>query len=139
MISLQKASTMNDIQKYQKHYSESGLFSKIGKACKRAGIKGMYLVLLLFYVLKDKKTPLDQKAMILGALGYFILPTDLIPDLIPILGFTDDIAAMMACIRTVRANITPEIRQKAVQKLTDWFAEIEYGKVEKTDDEIDKD
>lgn len=130
---------MNDIKKYQKHYSESGLFSKIGKVCRRTGIKGIYLVLLLFYVLKDKKTPLDQKAIILGALGYFILPADLIPDLIPILGFTDDIAAMMACIRTVKANITPEIRQKAVQKLTDWFADVEYEKVEKTDKEINKD
>ena len=126
----------HDFNKYRKHYSESGLLSKIGKVCKRAGIKAIYLVLLLYYVLKDKKTPFDQKAIIVGALGYFIFPADLIPDLIPLLGFTDDIAAMMACIRTVKANLTPQIRLKAVQKLSSWFSYVEYEKVKKTDDEI---
>jgi uncharacterized membrane protein YkvA (DUF1232 family) len=132
------AAMKHDIQKYQKHYSESGLLAKIGKVCRRAGIKAIYLVLLLYYVLKDKKTPFDQKAIILGALGYFIFPADMIPDLIPLLGFTDDIAAMLACVRTVKANLTPEIRQKAVQKLSDWFTDVEYEKLEETDKDIDE-
>ena len=70
-------------------------------------------------------------------MGYFILPLDLLPDLIPVLGFTDDLAAILACIRSVKANITPAIRQKAAQKLADWFTDIEYSKVENIDKDID--
>lgn len=112
----------NDIEQYRKHYSEKGLFVKISKACKKVGLKGIYYVLLLFYVLNDEQTSLKHKTIIIGALGYFILPLDMIPDFIPIVGFSDDIAAIAACINTVRANMTPEIKQKAEHKLQDWFA-----------------
>ena len=132
-----KGTGPGNIERYQKHYSESGLFSKIGKVCRKAGIKAVYLVLLLYYVLKDKNTPIEHKTIILGALGYFILPLDLLPDLIPVFGFTDDLAAIIACIRSVKANITPAIRQKAAQKLADWFTDIEYSKVENIDKDID--
>lgn len=128
-----------NIQKYQKHYSESGLFSKIGNVCKKAGIKAIYYVLLLYYVLIDENTSLKDKSVILGALGYFILPLDLLPDFIPVAGFADDIAALSACLHTVKANLTPSVKKKAVQKLCDWFTDIDYMKVEKFDTEIQKD
>lgn len=121
-----KTRTPDNISQYQKHYSEKGLFAKISKVCRKAGLKGIYYMLLLFYVLKDDKTSLEHKAMILGALGYFILPIDMLPDFIPVIGFSDDIAAIIACVKTVKANITPEIKKKAIQKLYDWFADIDY-------------
>ena len=122
--------TPQDIEQYQEHYSESGLFEKIGKVCKKAGIKAIY------YVLMDGNTSLKDKGIIIGALGYFILPIDLIPDFIPVAGFTDDIAALTACLHTVKANITPAVRKKAVQKLYDWFVDIDYSKVEEYDEEV---
>lgn len=128
--------TPRDIEQYQEHYSESGLFAKIGKVCKKAGIKAIYYVLLLYYILIDENTSWEHKGIIIGALGYFILPVDLIPDFIPMAGFTDDVAALVACIKTVMRNITPSIKQKAVRKLSDWFTDVEYSKVERYDEEI---
>lgn len=128
--------TPSDIEQYQEHYSESGLFAKIGKVCKKAGIKAIYYVLLLYYILIDENTSWEHKGIIIGALGYFILPVDLIPDFIPMAGFTDDVAALVACIKTVMRNITPSIKQKAVRKLSDWFTDVEYSKVEQYDEEI---
>ncbi len=125
-----------NIEQYKKHYTEPKLFSKIGKVFRKAGMKAIYYVLLLYYVLKDSDTPIKHKAIILGALGYFILPADLLPDIIPLLGFTDDIAALAACIKAVMENVTPAVRQKAIQRLSDWFSDVQYSEVEKYDSEI---
>ena len=133
---MENSKTPQNIEQYQKHYSESGLFNKIGKVCKKAGMKAIYYVLLLYYVLIDENTPLKHKGIIIGALGYFILPVALIPDFIPVAGFADDIAALTACIKTVMNNITPDIKHKAVQKLTDWFVNVDYSKVDEYDAEI---
>ncbi|MBQ3207242.1 MAG: DUF1232 domain-containing protein [Bacteroidales bacterium] len=110
-----------NIEKYGKHYDEAGLWKKIGAVAKRAGSKVIYPVLLLYYVLQDKNTPLKHKAVIVGALGYFILPLDLIPDLVPLLGFSDDLAALVACVKAIIDNVTPEIKEKANRKLETWF------------------
>ncbi len=128
--------TPQNIEQYQEHYSESGLFAKIGKVCKKTGIKAIYYVLILYYVLIDENTSLKDKAVIIGALGYFILPLDLVPDIIPGLGFTDDIAAITACLHTVKANITPEIKKKARMKLYEWFMDIHFSKIDEYDEEI---
>lgn len=127
-----------DTQKYQKHYSDEGLFKKIGKAFRKMGMKAVYYVLILFYVVKDKNTPLKDKMIILGALGYFIVPVDMIPDFIPLAGFTDDIAALVACIKAIKSNITPVVKEQAQKKLNDWFKDIEPEKIEGFNEEIDE-
>ena len=132
--SIMKKNRPENIENYQKYYSESGLFAKIGKVCRKAGMKAIYMALLLYYVLVDENTPLKHKATLLGALGYFILPIDLIPDFLPIAGFTDDIAPLTACIHTVRSNITPSVKAKAADKLNDWFTDVEYSKIEEIDE-----
>ncbi|MBR5835137.1 MAG: DUF1232 domain-containing protein [Bacteroidales bacterium] len=113
-----------DLEKYQKHYSEKGLFAKIGKVFRKAGEKVIYHALLLYYVLVDKNTPFHHKATIVGALGYFIFPMDIVPDFLPIAGFADDLAAIMACIKAVNANITPEIRDKASSLAHDYYKNL---------------
>ncbi|MBR2128500.1 MAG: DUF1232 domain-containing protein [Bacteroidales bacterium] len=119
-----------NIEKYQKHYSDSRLLSKIGKTFRKAGIKAVHLVLILYYVLADKNTPKRHKALIIGTLGYFILPFDLVPDLLPALGYTDDMAALAACIKAVYDNVTPAVKHNARQKLHTWFGMEDCGKVD---------
>ena len=114
---------------------ENGLLEKIGSTFKNAGLKVIYYVLLLYYVMKDENTPVQHKMIIVGALGYFILPLDLIPDFIPVAGYTDDLGALVACLKTVSKNVTPGIKAKAVNKLYDWFDNVEYEKVEDYDDD----
>ena len=83
-----------EMGKYAKHYEENELWEKLRKFGRKAGIKVTYAALLLYYVLKNPATSSKDRAKIIGALGYFILPIDLIPDFIPIAGYTDDLAAL---------------------------------------------
>lgn len=110
-----------NIENYQSEYSESGLWKKVKTVAKKAGIKTIYMVLLLHYVLKSPNVSIEDKAKIYGALGYFILPIDLIPDYIPIVGYSDDVAALAYALHAVWKNVTPAIKQQAQQKLRSWF------------------
>ena len=67
---------------------------------------------------------------ILGALGYLILPTDLIPDLLPAIGYTDDLAALMWALYSVAKNITPEVKIQARVKLGEWFNDYDSNDIE---------
>lgn len=111
----------NEIKKYEGNYSDSGFWGKLAKFALKIGEPVVYDALLLFYLLKSPSCPVQQKALILGALGYLILPADLVPDVIPLLGFTDDAAAIATVIKVVKNNITPEIENQAREKLSEWF------------------
>ena len=85
----------------------------------------VYYALVLYETLMDDATPKKYRTVIAGALGYLILPLDLIPDYLPVVGYTDDLAALMAVVRQVKAYITPEIKKAAEAKLRDWFG-VDY-------------
>ena len=70
-------------------------------------------LLAAYYCAFDKQTPRHVQASLLGALAYFILPFDFMPDMLPILGFTDDAAILATAIRIVATHITPEHREAA--------------------------
>ena len=129
-----KTKTPENINQYGEHYSDDGLFSKISNTFKKAGLKVIYYALILYYVLKDEHTSLKHKGIILGALGYFILPVDLIPDFIPVAGYTDDLAALAACISTIKSNITPRIERQARMKLRELFGDVDEKEVDKYND-----
>lgn len=118
------------IENYKSNYSESGLWKKIKNVAKKAGVKTIYMVLLLHNILKSSEVPLKDKAKIYGTLGYFILPIDLIPDLIPIVGYSDDVTALASALYSVWKNITPEIKLQAQQKLGKLFENININDLE---------
>ena len=70
-------------------------------------------LLAAYYCAFDKQTPHHVQATLPGALAYFILPFDFIPDMLPVIGFTDDAAVLATAIRPVAAHITPEHRDAA--------------------------
>ena len=121
----------NNIENYQENYSESKLQRKLTSVARWAGAKVVYAVLLLYYVLRNPNVSMADKSKIYGALGYFILPTDLILDFIPLAGYSDDMAAIMWAIHTVRRNITPEIKSQAKEKLGQWFDSYNEKKIDK--------
>ena len=118
------------IEKYQKHYSEQGLRYKLAKVARRSGIKVVYLVLLLFYALRSDKISVKDRTIIFGALGYFILPLDILPDLIPLLGYTDDLGALAIAIGRVAMNIDDDVKSRARTKLGEWFPDYDHKKIE---------
>jgi uncharacterized membrane protein YkvA (DUF1232 family) len=74
-------------------------------------------LLSAYYCAFDRQTPRHVQAALLGAIAYFILPFDFIPDMLPVLGFTDDAAVLATAIRLVSAHITPEHREAARARL----------------------
>jgi uncharacterized membrane protein YkvA (DUF1232 family) len=70
-------------------------------------------LLAAYYCAFDRQTPRHVQASLLGALAYFILPFDFVPDMMPMLGFTDDAAVLAAAIRMVASHITAEHREAA--------------------------
>ncbi|WP_159886143.1 YkvA family protein [Paenibacillus puerhi] len=109
--------------KYQKHYSADGFWSKMARHARDAGLKVVYCGLLLFYALESPKTPLKAKIQIYGALGYLILPLDIVPDLLPAVGYVDDLGALMLALGAVSKSIDSSVKQKASLKLQEFFGE----------------
>jgi uncharacterized membrane protein YkvA (DUF1232 family) len=70
-------------------------------------------VLAAWYCATDAKTPLKVKGTLFGALAYFILPFDVIPDFVLGLGFTDDLAVLMTALTLVKNHVSQEHRDKA--------------------------
>ena len=123
-------------EKYAEEYSEEKLFTKILKFAKKAGIKIIYLVLLLFYTLQKSTTPMWVKSVIIGALGYFILPIDVIPDFIPMAGYTDDYGVLIGALGATAFYIDAESKEKARKKLHDWFGEYDYDELSEVETKI---
>ena len=78
-----------------------------------AGLPFAEDLLSAYYCAFDRQTPRHVQAALLGALAYFILPFDFIPDMLPVLGYTDDAAVLATAIRLVAAHITLEHREAA--------------------------
>lgn len=118
---------------FGKDFSESGFWTKAKRYARTAGREVMGKATLLFYAARSDKTPLWAKTVIYSALGYFIHSLDAIPDLTPVVGFADDLGVLVAAIATVAAFISPESKQRAEEKIEQWFGPEEG--VFKTDDD----
>jgi uncharacterized membrane protein YkvA (DUF1232 family) len=121
---------------YSNYFSEEGLWEKIKKFSKDAGAKVIYAVLLLFYAMKDKSVSIKTKLSIAAALGYFIIPTDAIFDLTPLIGYSDDLGVLLFALSQISSSITPEVKQKAKDKLKDWFGEFDENELRELEDKI---
>jgi uncharacterized membrane protein YkvA (DUF1232 family) len=119
-----------DFMKYSGKFSQKDFVEKISRVAKRAGAKLVYAALILFYTLQSDKISVKDKAVIIGALGYLISPLDVVPDAIPIVGLGDDLAVLIYVLKSVWTDIDPEIKNKAKEKLTDWFDDDEMSEID---------
>ncbi len=108
---------------YSKEYSEEGFWAKLGRYAKIAGREVVERALCLFYAAQRPETPAWAKTIVYSALGYFILPIDAIPDITPVVGYADDLGALVVAIATVSAYINPEVKERARHKMSDWFGD----------------
>jgi uncharacterized membrane protein YkvA (DUF1232 family) len=103
-----------------KEYSDKSFWAKAKTAAKAAGSEVMRKALWLFYAAQAKGTPAWAKTVIYGALAYFILPLDAVPDVIPVAGYTDDLGAIAAALATVSVYVDKDVKEQAEAKMKDW-------------------
>jgi len=97
---------------------DEGILKKVllraGRTIARPALEAFEMVL-------DQSTPAQARVSLVAALAYLILPIDLMPDFIPIAGFSDDLVALTAVISVWSSYMTPEIKMRAIKKLDEWF------------------
>ncbi|MEH6911145.1 MAG: YkvA family protein [Oceanicoccus sp.] len=114
---------MSESSGFEKEYSEKSFWDKLAKYAKAAGVEVVEKALLLYFAAQEENTPAWAKAVIVGALGYFISPIDAVPDLTPLIGYTDDLGVLVMAIATISAYVNQNVKDKTQQKMTDWFGE----------------
>jgi uncharacterized membrane protein YkvA (DUF1232 family) len=91
------------------------MLRRAGRTVARPAVECLELLL-------DGQTPHTVRLTMLAALTYLLVPTDLIPDFLPIAGFSDDVVALTALLGMVRTHLTDAIRDRARQRLDRWFS-----------------
>ena len=115
--------TEKELQKYEQHYNDSSFLDKVTKYGKLIGITALYKAVQLWFVLQKPDVPAGTKAVIMGALGYLIAPLEFLPDLLPVLGYTDDMVAITFALIKVQGYIDEEVERKSKKLLTKIFGE----------------
>lgn len=100
-------------------YSKRSFWSKVTRQTADIGKSLLVKSFTLYNVMMDEKTPYWAKSTIAGALAYLIFPVDAIPDMLPVVGFTDDAATIAAAAATVAAHIRREHRQEAREQVAE--------------------
>ena len=119
-----------DFMSYSDKFSSGDFVDKIQRIAQRAGSKLVYGSLLLYYTVQSDKVSRKDKAIIIGALGYLISPLDVMPDAIPIVGLADDMAVLVYVLKKVWSLVSDEAREKAKNKMLQWFDEDEMKDVD---------
>lgn len=107
----------------EKHYNESKFLIKVKKYGTELGFKTLHGAATLYSALKSPDMPKQYKLMIAGVLGYFLLPTDIIADFLPMVGLTDDIIVITKAISVIYSSITEDMKYEGHVLLKRMFGE----------------
>ena len=102
----------------EKHYSDKKFLNKFKNFGGSLGYKALHAAATLFVALKSPDMSKANKLIVLAALGYFILPFDLVADFLPLVGLTDDVFVILTALGKVYLSITDDMKQEA-KKLVD--------------------
>ena len=108
------------VQRVNEVRVRKGFWPKLGRVASRIPFADQ--VVAVYYAARDPETPMAAKGVMLGALAYFVMPVDAIPDVLAGIGFTDDAAVIAAVIATLGSNVRKRHRDaaaKALQRLKD--------------------
>lgn len=122
----QKPETAQDLHAYAGQYSETRFWNKMSRVCKRAGYELLEKALWLHFAARRPETPGWAKATAYGALAYFILPIDAIPDWLFGYGLTDDLGAMTLAVATISQYIDADVRRQTTALLDKWLGRPAY-------------
>jgi uncharacterized membrane protein YkvA (DUF1232 family) len=107
---------------YDQRSREETVRARFWKTARKAAKSVPFLdeVIAGYYCALDPSTPFRVRGTLLAALAYFVMPFDIIPDFIFGLGFTDDVAVLMAALNAIRNHITPAHREAARKAMEDF-------------------
>lgn len=121
---------------YRRFFSVGKFWKKLTRFARAAGTRTVYTSLLLYYAYEREETPAWARRIVLGALGYFLMPLDLVPDLSPVIGYTDDLGVLGIALVTIAGHINQEVKARAREKLTTWFPEPEEADIRSVDERL---
>lgn len=124
------------LKQYQSQFSESAFWNTLQQRARRLGVSVVYAALLLYYAYRRKETPAWAKRIVLGVLGYLLMPLDMLPDLTPIIGYTDDVGMLSFGIVTIAAYINADIKTQAREQLRKWFGDYDENDLTSVDDQL---
>jgi uncharacterized membrane protein YkvA (DUF1232 family) len=104
-------------------YSGGRFWAKLAAFGRAAGRELVEKALWLYYAAERPDTPQWARATVYGALAYFILPADAVPDLLPAAGYTDDLAVIAFAVATLGACIDSGVRERTAKTLARWFGD----------------
>ena len=126
----------DEMDKHRREFSEPAFWQKLRQYARQAGTKIVYTALLLFYAYKRKETPTWAKSIVLGVLGYLLAPIDMIPNLTPIIGYTDDIGILSFGLVTIAAYVNDGVKEQARAKLGNWFGTYDDKDIQEVDEQL---
>lgn len=103
------------------YFNLHDIFEKILEAAKKVGTDFIYRVLVIYYTLKSGVLPSQAVILVTAALGYFLMPLDIIPDFMGAIGFSDDALALSLAMNEIKNHITQETKAQADAKLLSLF------------------
>lgn len=107
---------------FSAEYSDSNFWAKVKNYARTAGEGVLEPALKMYYSALDADTPAWAKAAMIASLGYFISPADAVPDLVPVVGYADDLGVLVAALATTAAHIKEEHSERARKTLSQWFS-----------------
>lgn len=116
---------MEGTQDYRHYYPGTGFVHRLGRIALRAGRVAVEQALVLHYTAQDPNTPGWARRTAYGALGYLLAPVDAVPDLTPVVGYSDDWTVIAAALGTLAAHVTPLARERAREKTAAWLGATE--------------
>lgn len=108
----EKMDVDKQLEMHSEHYSDEKFIKKAKKEGKGLGYKALSAATTLYAALKSDEMSRRNKLIILGALGYFIFPFDLVADVLPLLGLSDDAFVLIAALTKVFSSITDEMKEE---------------------------
>lgn len=118
---------------YVQRYNEKTFWRKLAALVKAASVKVVYVALLLYYTAQKPNLPKKVKRTIYGALGYLIFPFDALADMLPFVGFTDDLGALLLALGICAMYVDGEVKEKARSKMREWFGRDSFPEMVEVD------
>jgi len=112
------------------------LFKKLQQYARKMGVRAVYSALLLYYTYQEKGTPGWARKIVLGAIAYLINPFDTIPDLSPLVGYSDDLGILGFALVTISGYINMNVKINARKKAKQWFKEIDLEMLKSIEDRM---